>query len=79
MKTRSKSIETIMRRRRILLAGFVVHIDDTRLPKCVMFGELVEGAGCAGGMKKSAWGVSWTTSELSVSTPINGRLPHSTR
>ena len=28
--------------RRILLAGFV---KDTRLPKCVVFGELVGGAG----------------------------------
>ena len=26
----------------------------------------------AEGWKKSGWGVSWTTSELSVSTPISG-------
>ena len=25
---------------------------DTRLPKCVMFGELVGGAGCVGGQEK---------------------------
>ena len=24
-------------------------MEDTRLPKCVMFGELVGGAGCRGG------------------------------
>ena len=24
-------------------------MEDTRLPKCVMFGELVGGAGCVGG------------------------------
>ena len=45
---------------------------DTRLPKC-MFGELLAGsAGCVGGAgMKSEWGVSWTTSELSVSTPTS--------
>ena len=43
-------------------------MEDTRLPKCVMFGELVGGVGCVGGEKKSGWGVSWTTSELSAST-----------
>ena len=41
-----------MRRRRILLAEFVVRMDDTRLPECVMFGELMGGASCVGGQKK---------------------------
>ena len=42
-----------MRRRRVLFAGlFVTRIEDTRLPKCVMFGELVGGAGCAGDQEK---------------------------
>ena len=36
-------------------------MEGTRLPKCVMFGELVGGAGCVGAMKKSGCGVSWTT------------------
>ena len=27
-------------------------MEDTRLPKCVMFGRLVGGAGCAGGQEK---------------------------
>ena len=45
IKTVSESIEAIMRRilRRILIAGFVACMEDTRLPKCVMFGELVGG------------------------------------
>ena len=29
---------------------------DTRLPKCVMFGEMVGGAGCLGGQKKEWMG-----------------------
>ena len=27
-------------------------MEDTRLPKCVMFGELVRGAVCVGGQEK---------------------------
>ena len=46
MKTGSESIETTLRRRRILVAGFVTHVEDTRLPKCAMFGEMVGGVGC---------------------------------
>ena len=38
------------------LAGFVVHMEDTRLPKCVMFGETVEGAGCVAGQEKEWMG-----------------------
>ena len=29
---------------------------DTRLPKCVMFGEMVGGAGCVGGQEKEWMG-----------------------
>ena len=61
IKTGSESIEATLRRRRILFAGFVARMEDTRLPKCVMFGELVGGAGCVGARKKSGWGVSWRT------------------
>ena len=53
VKTGSESIEATLRRRRILLARFVARMEDTRLPKCGMFGELVGGAGCVGGTKKS--------------------------
>ena len=44
-----KIIEAIMRRKRILFVGFVVRMEDTRLPKCVIIGELVGGAGCVVG------------------------------
>ena len=46
-----KSIEGIMHRGRILLfiAVFVTRMEDTRLPKCVMTGELMGSAGCVGG------------------------------
>ena len=79
VKTGSESIEATLRRRRILFAGFVARMEDTRLPKCVMFGEMVGGAGCVGARKKSGWGVFWTTSELSASTPTSGRLQPRTR
>ena len=45
-----------MRRRRILFARVVASMEDTRLPKCVMFEELVEGAGCVGGQEKEWMG-----------------------
>ena len=38
IKTGRGSIEVTLRRRRILFAGFVARMEDTRLPKCVMFG-----------------------------------------
>ena len=49
IKTGSESIEATLRRRWILFAGFVARMEDARLPKCVMFGELVGGAGCVRG------------------------------
>ena len=42
--------------RRILFAGFVGRMEDTRLPKCVMFGELVGGTGCVGDQEKEWMG-----------------------
>ena len=44
----------------------MARMEDTRLPKCVMFGELMGSTRTAGDMKNSAF---WTASELSVSTP----------
>ena len=79
IKAGSESIEATLRRRRILFAGFVVRLEDTRLPKCVMFGELMGGAGCVEGQENSGWSVSWTTSELSASTPTSGRLQPRTK
>ena len=52
VKMGSESMERTIRRRRILFAGLDVRMEDTRLPKCVMFGELVGGAGCVGGQEK---------------------------
>ena len=52
VKTGSESIEATLRRRRILFAGFVARMEDTRLPKCVMFGEIMGGASCVGGLQK---------------------------
>ena len=52
VKTGSESIEATLRRRRILFAGFMARMEDTRIPKCVMFGEMVGGAGCVGGQEK---------------------------
>ena len=56
VKMKSESIEATLRRRRILFAGFVARMEDTRLPKCVMFGEMVGGAGCVGGQEKEWMG-----------------------
>ena len=56
MKTGSESIEATLRRRRILSAGFVARTEDSKLPKCVMFGELVGGAGCVRGQENEWMG-----------------------
>ena len=56
IKTGSESIEATLLRRRILFAGSVVRMEDTRLSKCVMFGEVAGGAGCAGGAGKRVVG-----------------------
>ena len=39
-----------------MFAGFVARMEDTRLPKCVMFGELVGGADWVGGQEKEWMG-----------------------
>ena len=54
--TESESIEATIRRRRILFAEFVARMEDTKLPKCVMFGELLGGAGCERGVEKELMG-----------------------
>ena len=46
MEMGSESIEAIMLSSRILFVGFVARIEYTRLPKYVMFGELMESTGC---------------------------------
>ena len=56
LKTGSESIEATLPRRRILFAGFVARMEDTRLPKCVVFVEMVGGASCVGGQEKEWMG-----------------------
>ena len=45
IKAESESSEATLSRRRILFAGLVARMEDTRLPKCVIFREL--GGACA--------------------------------
>ena len=35
----------------------MARMEDTRLPKCVMLGEMVESAGCVGGQEKRVDGM----------------------
>ena len=51
-KTASESIDAIVRKRRILFAGFVARMREERLPQRVMFGELVGSKGYSGGQEK---------------------------
>ena len=51
-KTASDSIDAIVRKRRILLAGFVARMGEERLPQRVMFGELVGCKGYSGAQEK---------------------------
>ena len=51
-KTDSESVEAIVRKRRILFAGFVARMGEERLPQRVMFGEFVGGKGYSGGQEK---------------------------
>ena len=87
IKTGSESIKATLRRKQILFAGFVARMEDTRLPKCVMFGELVGGAGCVGGQEKEwmgcflddlgAFGINahqWTTAFQDEGEWRNGSL-----
>ena len=58
---------------------FVVRTEDTRLPTCVLFVELMGSACYLGNRENSAWGDSRTISELSVSTPTSERLQPRTK
>ena len=60
----SESIETIVRKRRILFGGFVTRMGKERLPQKPMFGELVGGEGYSGGQEKD-WLVH-LTKDMSV-------------
>ena len=77
IKTGSENIEATLRRERILFSGFVVRMEDTRLPKCVMFEELV--GGCVGGLEKEWMGCFLDDLRASASTPTSGLLQPRTR
>ena len=51
MKTGSDGLEAIIRGRRISFAATVARMEDTRMPKCVMFGDWW-GAWAASGVRK---------------------------
>ena len=51
-KTASESIEAIVRKRRVLFAGFVACMREERPPQRVMFWELVGGKSYSGGQEK---------------------------
>ena len=61
MKMGIERIEVIMRTRCTLLAGFMVRMEDTRLPKCQMFGESAGRTGCVGYQHKE-----WTACLLDL-------------
>ena len=52
IKTGSESIEATLRMSRIVFAGFVARMEDTRLPNGVIFGGLMGSAGCVEGQEK---------------------------
>ena len=51
LRTKSEIVETTVRRRRLLFAGFVTRMGEERLPKRAMFGEMVGGKGYSGGQE----------------------------
>ena len=79
IKTGNESIKAVLRRRRIVFAGFKARMEHTRLPKCVMFGNMVGGAGSVRGQEEECVCVAWMTSERLASTPTSGRLQPRTR
>ena len=49
LSTDSESVETTVPRRGILFAGFVARIGEERLPRRVVFAEILGDTGYAGG------------------------------
>ena len=54
LRTDSESVETTVRRRRILFAGFVLRMGEERLPRRVMFGEMLGGVKATSGDRSGA-------------------------
>lgn len=53
LKMGRENIEATMRKKRSQFSGFVAYMENTRLTKSAMFGELVGGRVSAGGRKRS--------------------------
>ena len=51
LRTDSESVETTVRRRRMLFAGFVARMGEERLPRRVIFGEMLGGKGYSRGQE----------------------------
>ena len=51
-RTDSSSLETYLSRRQLRWLGHVIRMDDSRLPKQILYGELTVGSRSAGGQKK---------------------------
>ena len=51
LRAYSESVETTIRRQRILFAGYVARMGEERLPRRVMFGEMLGGKGYSGGQE----------------------------
>ena len=49
--TFEETIEVTVHKRRLYFVGFVMRMEDDRLPKCVMLGTLVTGKGYRGGQE----------------------------
>ena len=78
MKTGSDGIEAIIHGRRISFAETVAQMEDTRLPKCVRFGDF-GGAWAASRARKKS--VERFLNDLGAfdTTPTSGRLQPRTR
>ena len=51
LRTESESVETTVRRRGILFAGFMARMGEERLPRRVMFEKMLGGKGYSGGQE----------------------------
>ena len=52
VKIGCQNVETTVRKRSILFAGFVARMGNEKLPKRVMFGQVDGGKGCSGGQEQ---------------------------
>ena len=62
-----------MHRRRILFAGFVARMEDTRLPKCVCFRRIGGGRGLRWGQEKEWVGLfGWSGTRVTGEMVLDG-------